>query len=202
MKRILLICLSLVLALVSWSAVCAEDGFYVIPSIKVVPRTGQTTPYAAGDDGALQKGVAWPTPRFTDNGNGTITDNLTQLIWMKDANAFGVRTWDQALSEANGLKNGQHGLTDGSNQGDWRLPNLRELQSLIDYSQHGPALPVNHPFIISGWTEYWSSTTNSEYPTSAWFVYLNDGYVDFYDQAGLTDKTTSLHYVWCVRGGR
>src|SRR5215831_10404550 len=51
-----------------------------------VPRTGQTTSYAAGDDGALQKGVAWPTPRFTDNNNGTITDNLTGLIWLKNAN--------------------------------------------------------------------------------------------------------------------
>src|SRR5262244_923009 len=50
-----------------------------------VPRTGQTTSYAAGDDGALQKGVVLPTPRFTDNNNGTITDNLTRLIWLKKA---------------------------------------------------------------------------------------------------------------------
>src|SRR5215831_9628931 len=51
-----------------------------------VPRTGQTTSYAARDDGALQKGVALPTPRFTNNNNGTITDNLTGLIWLKNAN--------------------------------------------------------------------------------------------------------------------
>ena len=56
-----------------------------------VPKTGQTTAYAAGDDGTLQKGVASPTPRFTDHGNGTVTDNLTGLIWTKDANAFGVK---------------------------------------------------------------------------------------------------------------
>jgi hypothetical protein len=43
MKRVLLIFLSLVLALVSWSTVGAEDGFYVIPSMKVVPKTGQIT---------------------------------------------------------------------------------------------------------------------------------------------------------------
>ena len=52
----------------------------------LVPQTGQTDYYAAGDDGALQKGVPWPTPRFTDNGNGTVTDNLTHLIWLKNAN--------------------------------------------------------------------------------------------------------------------
>ena len=52
----------------------------------MVPKTGQTTGYATGDDGALQKGVAWPNPRFTDNGDGTVTDNLTGLIWLKNAN--------------------------------------------------------------------------------------------------------------------
>ena len=54
-----------------------------------VPKTGQTTSYATGDDGELEKGVAWPNPRFTDNNNGTVTDNLTGLIWLKHANCFG-----------------------------------------------------------------------------------------------------------------
>ena len=64
-----------------------------------VPKTGQTTSYGTREDGALQKGVAWPTPRFTDNNNGTVTDKLTGLIWMKNADYFGLRTWVQALSE-------------------------------------------------------------------------------------------------------
>ena len=63
-------------------------------------------PYDTKDDGALQKGVAWPIPRFTDNINGTVTDNLTRLIWMKNANAFGTKTWADALTTANGLKSG------------------------------------------------------------------------------------------------
>ncbi len=42
-----------------------------------VVKTGQTTSYRTGDDGDLEKGVAWPDTRFTDNGNGTVTDNLT-----------------------------------------------------------------------------------------------------------------------------
>ena len=66
-----------------------------------VPKTGKTTSYATGDDGDLEKGVAWPIPRFTDNSNGTIRDNLTGLIWLKDANCFGSRTWSEALSDCN-----------------------------------------------------------------------------------------------------
>ncbi len=45
--------------------------------------TGQTTTYAAGDDGALRKGTAWPEVRFTVNGDGTVTDHLTGLIWLE-----------------------------------------------------------------------------------------------------------------------
>ena len=86
--------------------------------------------------------MAWPTPRFTDNNNGTVTDNLTKLIWTKNANAFGTKKWDDALSAANSLASGTiPGLTDGSKAGDWRLPNVRELQSLIDYEFYSPALP-------------------------------------------------------------
>ena len=106
MKRALLISLSLVLALVSWSTVCADDGFYVIPAMRgnyaPVPKTGQTDPYGLiGTDGALQKGVAWPTPRFIDNLNGTVTDKLTGLTWLKNANAFGLKNWADALTTAN-----------------------------------------------------------------------------------------------------
>jgi hypothetical protein len=63
-----------------------------------VPKTGQTTSYGndTRDDGALRKGVAWPTPRFTDNNNNTVTDNLTGLIRMKDTQFFGLRNWTQA----------------------------------------------------------------------------------------------------------
>lgn len=62
------------------------------PSSAGVSKTGQTTSYGTRDDGALQKGVAWPNPRFTDNANGTVTDNLTGLIWLKNANCFSSGT--------------------------------------------------------------------------------------------------------------
>jgi hypothetical protein len=71
MRRSLLICLSLVLALAGWTMAGADDGFYVIPAMKgkyaPVPKTGQTTSYDdpdRRDDGALRKGVAWPPPAF------------------------------------------------------------------------------------------------------------------------------------------
>jgi len=69
-----------------------------------VPKTGQTTSYATGDDGDLEKGVAWPSPRFTDNSDGTVTDNLTGLIWLKNANCpNATRDWTTALSDVTQL---------------------------------------------------------------------------------------------------
>lgn len=106
-----------------------------------VAKTGQTTTYSTGDDGNLQRGVSWPNPRFTDNNDGTVTDNLTGLIWLKNADCVGGKDWSQALDFCNSLKAGDCGLTDGSNSGDWRLPNLRELQSLLHYGFYDPAVP-------------------------------------------------------------
>ena len=105
-----------------------------------LPQTGQTRSYATGDDGDLQKGATLPSPRFTDNGDGTVNDNLTGLIWLKDANCFGQKDWTTALSDANSLSNGTCGLTDGSSAGDWRLPNRVELTSLVNSEYYNPAL--------------------------------------------------------------
>ena len=72
-----------------------------------LPETGQEICYdSAGNviacegtrqDGDIRAGVPWPTPRFADNDDGTITDNLTGLMWLKDANCFGTKTWYEAL---------------------------------------------------------------------------------------------------------
>jgi hypothetical protein len=166
-----------------------------------VPRTGQTTSYGPGDDGALQKGVAWPNPRFTDNSNGTVTDNLTGLIWLKNANCFGTKSWTQALSAANGLASGSCGLSDGSAAGQWRLPNVKELQSLIDFAHDSPALSnvagtgqwaEGDPFInVQHWS-YWSSSSVSNSTGSAWRGYMWDGYVS-------NSLKDSSFYVWAVR---
>jgi hypothetical protein len=201
MKRVLLISLSLALALVGWRTVCAQDGFYVIPAMKgkyaPVPKTGQTTSYASKDDGDLKKGVAWPTPRFTDNLNGTVTDKLTGLIWTKNANYFGLRTWDQAMSAANSLQSGSKAfpdLTDGSKAGDWRLANVRELVSLIDFGRIGYALPEDHPFTGVQDSGYWSSTSYTD---------AQIGDLSFMVRFGMPSATNMVrtfgHCVWCVR---
>ncbi|MFZ5797729.1 MAG: DUF1566 domain-containing protein [Thermodesulfobacteriota bacterium] len=157
-----------------------------------------------GEDGELQTGVT-ASPRFTDNGDGTVTDRLTGLIWLQEGNCitfFGgdttgqnPRTWGPALEAANKLASGYCGLTDGSVAGDWRLPNIRELQSLLDYSQFDPALPPGHPFLNAVSSYYWSSTTGVAETYRAWQV-------DFYDGYNTVYYKWDSAYVRAVRGGQ
>jgi len=167
-----------------------------------VPRTGQTTSYATGDDGDLEKGVASPAPRFTDNNNGTITDNLTGLIWLKNANCPATsRDWATALSDvaslnSAGTMNGNNcGDTSnaGSHQSDWRLPNRNELTSLLDLGTFNPALPAGHPNFVA--SPYWSSTTLALVSDTAWGVDFGFGGVTS------TIKTNPSFFVTAVRGG-
>jgi hypothetical protein len=125
-----------------------------------VAKTGQTVSFRTGDDGDHQAGVASPDPRFTDNGDGTVTDNLTGLMWAKDLYANGRMNWDAAIDYANNLILGGDGC--GSSYTDWRLPNRRELESLLDIGNY-PALPSGHPFLNSLASEYtWSSNTYAQ----------------------------------------
>ncbi len=170
-----------------------------------LPKTGQTAVYAAGDDGTNTKGVAWPAPRFTDIGDGTVKDKLTGLIWLKNANCSatlgGVAStgsgliWANALTWSNNLASGACGLTDSSVAGQWRLPSSNELASLVDISKFSPALPAGHPFTTVQSNYYWSGSTYAGNTAGAWFVNMIDGYVYYYN------KTNSF-YVWPVRAGQ
>ncbi len=196
------------------------DEIYALVGLRApVARTGQTPtrPYVApaGSDGALQIGVVWPNPRFTDNSNETVTDNLTGLIWLKNANCtnffFGDGTgvnnryWPDALTAANSLASGSCGLSDGSTAGQWRLPNVKELLSLIDWAFYDPALSnaagtakwvAGDPFTGVQSKNYWSSTTDAGNTNYAMRVDLDHGLVSIYSKT-----TTTTHYVWPVRGG-
>ena len=161
----------------------------------------------------MQKGVAWPNPRFTDNTDGTITDNLTGLIWLKNANcANATRDWATALSDvtplnSGGTMNGNNcGDTSnsGSHQTDWRRPNVRELQSLIHYGYANPALSNaagtakwtgGDPFTGVQAVNYWSSSTVSSNTANGWFVGLPDDVVNGAPKAHGA-------FVWPVRGGQ
>src|SRR6266542_1773020 len=143
-----------------------NDIFNRIGMSAHVPRTarGLCPCINQGDDAWYRAGALWPDPRFTDRGDGSVTDNITGLIWLKNANCFSTQTWTQALGDANALANGQCGLTDGSAAGQWRLPNVRELLSLIDYDHNAPAFPGadsggSPPFVgLQASVRYWSST--------------------------------------------
>ena len=150
---------------------------------------------ASDDDDDQQTTLPWPSPRFTANTNGTVTDNLTGLIWLKDANCFGVQTWAAAVSFANTLANGQCGLSDGSKAGQWRLPSRKELHSLVNRQLVNSAAWLN----LQGFSKvqanfYWSSS--SGYSTAyAWYADMGYG--------GMHSSTTNFTcYVWPVRGGQ
>ena len=176
-----------------------------------VEKTGQTTPYAPGDDGDLERGVAWPNPRFTDNLDGTITDNLTGLIWDKDADRFGPQHWLHALTYCNNLADGAAGtpvLTDGSVAGDWHLANVNEYQSLVHYGVSSPPVPdtlgTGHwsqgdPFNNIARTDltYVTSTAiDDDHPDFHYFVW---GVKFDYGNTVITNIHHPWFSSWCVR---
>lgn len=184
----------------------AEDRVVVVPlggqRGAPVAKTGQTTSYRTGDDGDLQKGVS-VSGRFKDNGNGTVTDGLTGLIWLKngqctqffsgDTTGLNYRPWADAIDAANQLASGYCGLLDGSKAGDWRLPNRKELDSLLDLGRAYPALPAGCP--LTNFGSFWSSTTNVASTGRAWLVDLQSGDV-------FNDPKSDTYYVRAVRGGQ
>ena len=176
-----------------------------------LPRTGQVTCYdesgevesgdvidcaGTGQDGDVQAGVFWPEPRFTNTGDGTVVDHLTGLIWLKNANCFGLQTWGDALSDCNSLASGSCGLTDGSLAGDWRLPNVVELESLVNLEIPRISIWLNSQgFTSVQTTAYWSANTLDNGTSHAWVVSMLIGSIGSYD------KTENL-YVWPVRDGQ
>ncbi|HUG70824.1 MAG TPA: DUF1566 domain-containing protein [Pirellulaceae bacterium] len=132
--------------------------------------------------------------RFQPNGDGTVTDRETELIWLEDANAFGELPWAQALRETDNLSHGLHGLSDKSQVGDWRLPNVNELQSLLDLTnKSGPAISAGNPFKKLAAANYWSSSSVAAFPALGWYVAMAVGPPVF-------DLKINSMRVWPVRG--
>jgi hypothetical protein len=166
-----------------------------------IPKTGQQTSYATGDDGDLEWGVAWPSPRFVVNADGTVSDGLTGLDWTRDASTPGpvacspgtTKGWQAALDHVQCLNANNY-----LGHSDWRVANKFEMRSLADYSNSNPALPTGHPFTSVNSAIYWTSTTIvSPSNRGAWIVNFFDGRQPF---TGVAKDITNA-WVWPVRDG-
>jgi hypothetical protein len=189
------------------------------------PATGQTTCYdsagtviacaGTGQDGDIQAGA---TLRYRDNGNGTVTDENTRLVWEKQSDDSGIHdmdnvyTWDEAFAvhvaalnnicqndetvdcsvngNADCVVAGVGGKCGFAGKRDWRLPNVKELQSIVNYEVFGPSASrafntncVTGTTVLTGsctspsFSFSWSSTTRAGNPRFAWSVDFFDGFV-------------------------
>jgi len=153
----------------------------------------------------VEKGQAYSllSYRYIDNGNGTVTDTRTGLIWLTNANCFGRQNWKTALQSAANLASGQCGLHDGSSRGMWRLPTKEELEAIVDKRYDNPALSnaagtgpwqEGDAFLGVQTSNDWSSAPLATGTDYAWYVYLGNGYVN-------ADSETDTYDVWPLRGG-
>ena len=119
--------------------------------------------------------------RFTDNGNGTVTDTVTGLMWTKDASPFGILNWHDAMARCSSFSI--------SGIGGWRLPSKDELVAIYH------AIQGEHPFTRVRSSSYWSSTSYAGPKGLAWFVYMSNGYVTYHNES-------LPNFVWPVRAGQ
>lgn len=114
-------------------------------------------------------------PNFTENGDGTITDNWSKHIWLKNIDCIGEKTWAESLSVCKSLADGICDLTDDSSPGSWRVPNKKELQSLLYSGNYSPVLPPKHPFFGIKDGCYWLVATGQDGSTNVSYMYIGDG---------------------------
>ena len=197
----------------------------------VIPQTGQTsttpinTSSFPGSDGALQKGVAWPSPRFEvgtqsdgsacPTGQEVITDKLTGLMWPKNG-IIGFESTDgsdpiaqpdyaNTTADLNQIQWDQ-ALTAVSNMNtattklcgysDWRLPNALELETLINQSESNPSTWLNN--VSQGFV----NVQSDNYWSSSTYANLttNAWVVFFFTGSVNANSKTNNDYVLPVRG--
>ena len=160
----------------------------------------------------MEKGLPTSGDKYTDNGDNTVTDNATTLMWVQDPSAIGTVgsynwgtvgspntfTWANALLAVADLNTNSY-----AGYSDWRLPNVKELQSIVNYGNWSPAIGeatvggsgTGAPFTNTGTPNYWSSTTYASTTSYAWYVSFTNGNVLYYAK-------TNTDYVRPVRGGQ
>lgn len=153
-------------------------------------KTGQTSVYKTYDDGTWQSSKGKAFSYSWDSGTDTVKDNVTGLIWASKGTGAGCKSgsalsWSSAIDWA-------HGLTFGG-YSDWRLPNRRELESLICLTQSGGSPYINKTYFTIPGEYMWCSTT-ADTSSYAWIISFGNTYVS------PGDKGTGF-YVRAVRGG-
>ncbi len=145
------------------------------------------------------------SPRYVDNGDGTVSDKTTCLMWEQKTDDGTVHDKDNGYSWSTGSPYNPDGAaffeflaelngpSPFTGRDDWRLPTITELESIVDLSE-GPPRIDESVFGPTASSDYWSATTYATFPDSAWIVNFDFGYV------GGDGKTVGQH-VRAVRGG-
>ena len=175
---------------------CHADDGAELPCVDAA-FPGQDAAYRAGCGGLADAAG----DRFADGGDGTVSDRCTGLEWGRVDVSAQSSTWSEALRLAERAILAADGswvedaaaaaARGGVIHDDWRLPNARELASLVDYARTGPAVAPPFAALASG---HWTSTSFVARPGEAWCVHLFDGTVE------PISKAAHLH-VLVVRGG-
>ncbi len=212
MQKLTIISMVVVFILSAFATVISAD-FYVIAVQKkdpnLVPENIKAGVIIFGVEGELYGGCTCAGTlngtRWCDNGDGTVTDLSTCLVWLQNANctdtlagiskSAGSLIWDEAIIWGSVVSSGTCGLSDGSIEGDWHLPTESELASLTNGTE---AVSSITPRAFAGVQSnyYWSSTTyyNASFPDLeiAWTVNMETYHqnINFKEQS---------HFVWPVR---
>jgi len=162
-----------------------------------LPDTGATTSYGSSPDDADYTSANSFTcdMSFVDNNDGTITDNCTGLMWNKCSQGLSGTSCQTGTASTTYWEEAKVSCEDStsSNYSDWRLPNVKELTSIVNYQNSSPAINATYfPATVSG--NYWSSTTYKPNTATAWYVSFSGGDV------GSSIKTPAPYYARCVRG--
>lgn len=164
------------------------DDYYDPSQIYCVDQYAAWQPF--GQDGNYTS--TYNAMSYTDNGDGTVLDNITGLTWQKCAmgetgsdcsgGTIGSYSWSSALTACtNSTLAG----------GGWRLPNVTELMGIVDYEQSMGTID-NTSFPGGTVSPYWTSTPHATYSTWAWYISFSQGQI-------MTNDKTSYYYVRCVR---